>query len=136
MGDNGVTKVKVKAADKKEVQARWMDMQLARKNFDYVASIFKHPLPKHLYSKRKNGKKVKLHQTAIRTRNINSMKRQITRDAAKDSKYMQWFGAYMQAGMLLKQAEQAFSDALARQEKKGKGSIKAILEEQAPTALA
>jgi hypothetical protein len=49
---------------------------------------------------------------------------------------MQWFGQYMQAGMILKQAEQAFSDALARQEKKGKGSIKALIEEQAPKALA
>lgn len=130
-----VKKVKVKAADKKEVQARWMDMQLARKNFDYVAAIFKGNLPKHAYSKRKNGKKVKLHQSALRTRN-GLEKGNVSRDAARSSKYMQWFGAYMQAGMMLKQAEQAFSDALAGQEKKSKGSIKAILEEQAPKALA
>lgn len=115
-----VKKVKVKAADKKEVQAKWMDMQLARKNFDYVAAIFRHSMPKVIYSKRKNGKKVRLNNTK----------------GHKDSKYMQWFGAYMQAGMLLKQAEQAFSDALAGQEKKSKGSIKAILDEQAPKAVA
>lgn len=135
MGESGATRVKVKPADKKEVQARWMDMQLARKNFDYIASIFKDPLPKHLYSKRKNGKKVKLHQSALRQR-TGLQKGRVSRSAAPDSKYMQWFGQYMQAGMILKQAEQAFSDALARQEKKGKGSIKALIEEQTPKALA
>ena len=32
--------VKVSEEDKREVKARWLDMQLARKNFDYVEAIF------------------------------------------------------------------------------------------------
>lgn len=102
MTDEKVT-VKVSDKDKKEVQAKWMDMQLARKNFDYVAAIFGQKLPKVAYSKRKNGVKKRLNNTKNDSR----------------SKYMQWFGAYMQAGQILKQAEMAFQEVLKAQQDKG-----------------
>lgn len=96
-------KIKVSEEDKREVKARWLDMQLARKNFDYVAAIFGQNLPKRAYSKRRNGVKKRLNNTKNDRR----------------SKYMQWFGQYMQAGQILKQAEQAFADVLKKQQDKG-----------------
>ena len=98
-----VKNIKVSAEDKREVKARWLDMQLARKNFDYVAAIFGQNLPKVAYSKRKNGVKKRLNATKNDRR----------------SKYMQWFGHYMQAGQILKQAETAFQDVLKAQQDKG-----------------
>ena len=95
--------VKVSEEDKREVKARWLDMQLARKNFDYVAAIFGQKLPKVAYSKRKNGVKKRLNATKNDRR----------------SKNMQWFGQYMQAGQILKQAETAFQDVLKAQQDKG-----------------
>lgn len=127
-------KVKVAPADKREVQAKWLDMQLARKNFDYVAAIFGQKLPKAAYSKRKNGKKKRLNNTAIRRGEKKTGNVSVTPDSR--SKYAQFFQEYMKAGMILRQAEQAFSDILKKQEKKGKGSIKALIEEQTPKAVA
>jgi len=131
-----VKKVKVARADKKEVQARWMDMQLARKNFEFAASIFRSPLPKVAYSKRKNGKKKRLNNTAIRRNTLKGVGHSIVRDVHPHSKHSKFFQVYIQAGMLVRQAEDAFSAALQGQEKKKKGSIKALIEEQAPKAVA
>lgn len=95
--------IKVSEEDKRKVKAKWLDMQLARKNFDYVAAIFQQNLPKRAYSKRRNGVKKRLNATKNDRR----------------SKYMQWFIQYIQAGQILKQAETAFQDALKAQQDKG-----------------
>lgn len=134
MADEKVN-VKVAPADKREVQAKWLDLQLARKNFDYVAAIFGQKLPKVAYSKRKNGKKKRLNNTAIRTgkKKDHSM----NRAASPLSKHMQFFGHYMQAGMILNKAETDFSEILQSQEKKKGGSIKQLIaDSQAKPATA
>jgi len=127
--------VKVAPASKREVKAKWLDMHLARKNFDYVSAIFGQKLPKVQYSKRVNGKKKRLNNTSIR--NGSKKDRSISRTASPVSKHMEFFRHYMQAGMILQGAERAFSDILQEQEKKKGGSIKQLIaDSQAKPAAA
>lgn len=134
MGDP-TKRVKVAPTDKKEVQKKWFDLQLARKNFDYAAALFRSPLPKVAYSKRKNGKKKRLNNTSIRKGSKKD--HTMSREPSGLSKYAHFFREYMKAGMILNQAEQDFREALQAQEKKKGGSIKDIIAEaQAKPATA
>lgn len=122
--------VKVAKEDTNRIKMLWFDLILARKNYNLVGAIYGQNLPKVAYSKRKNGKKKRLNASVVKT---GSKKlKTINREPSRLSKHMNFFGRFMQAGMILQKAETAFSEALAEQEKKKGGSIKDLIQTVQP----
>lgn len=103
----------------------YAEMLMARKELDYFTRICAFALPKHAYSKRKNGKKVRLNNTAIRTGNRKT--HQISRNSADSSKFNTLNMMRIKAQIIFNGKEEAFRESLKDFTEKKKGNIKELI---------